>query len=93
MNSFWRFLRDKRNQQVLGWFGGGLVVAVTGLWAVFVYFFPHPKAPDTTQPSEPHRPGKLWWDCHWPRCNWIDHHGGHHIQLGLRAETEVRRLR
>ena len=33
MNSFWRFLRDKRNQQVLGWLGGGLVVAATGLWA------------------------------------------------------------
>jgi hypothetical protein len=28
MNSFWRFLRDKRNQQVLGWIGGGLVVAL-----------------------------------------------------------------
>jgi len=40
MNSFWRFLRDKRNQQVLGWLGGGLVVAATGLWAAFVYFFP-----------------------------------------------------
>ena len=22
MNSFWRFLRDKSNQQVLGWLGG-----------------------------------------------------------------------
>jgi len=32
MNSFWRFLRDKRNQQVLCWLGGGLVVAATGLW-------------------------------------------------------------
>ena len=40
MNSFWRFLRDKRNQQVLGWLGGGLVVAATGLWVAFVYFFP-----------------------------------------------------
>ena len=28
MNSFWRFLRDKRNQQVLGWLGGGLIVAL-----------------------------------------------------------------
>jgi hypothetical protein len=28
MNAFWRFLRDKRNQQVLGWLGGGLVVAL-----------------------------------------------------------------
>ena len=33
MNVMWRFLRGKRNQQVLGWLGGGLVVAGTGLWA------------------------------------------------------------
>jgi hypothetical protein len=51
-NKFWRFLRDKRNQQVLGWLGGGLVAAVTGLWVAFVYFFPHddkkPAAATTT---------------------------------------------
>ena len=46
MNSFWRFLRDKRNQQVLGWLGGGLVVAATGLWVAFVYFFPSVESPD-----------------------------------------------
>jgi hypothetical protein len=51
MNSFWRFLRDKRNQQVLGWLGGGLIVAATGLWAAFVYFFPPPKSLETK--SEP----------------------------------------
>jgi TIR domain len=42
----WGFLRDKSNQQVLGWLGGGLVVAVTGLWAAFVYFFPPGKPPE-----------------------------------------------
>jgi hypothetical protein len=52
MNSFWRFLRDKRNQQVLGWLGGGLVVAATGLWVAFVYFFPPLKFPET-KASEP----------------------------------------
>jgi hypothetical protein len=52
MNSFWRFLRDKRNQQVLGWLGGGLVVAATGLWVAFVYFFPPLKSPET-KASEP----------------------------------------
>lgn len=36
MNSFWRFLRDKHNQQVLGWLGGGLVVLATGLWVAVV---------------------------------------------------------
>jgi hypothetical protein len=40
MNDLWRFLRDKRNQQVLGWLGGGLAVAATGLWFAVVYFFP-----------------------------------------------------
>ena len=49
MNAMWRFLRGKRNQQVLGWHGGGLVVAATGLWAAFVYFFPPVKSP--TPPS------------------------------------------
>jgi hypothetical protein len=47
MNSFWRTLRDRRNQQVLSWLGGGLVVAATGLWVAFVYFFPPPKSPET----------------------------------------------
>src|SRR5262249_24635133 len=46
MNSFWRFLRDRRNQQVLSWLGGGLVVAATGLWVPFVYFLPPPKSPE-----------------------------------------------
>jgi hypothetical protein len=47
MSAFWRFLRDKRNQQVLGWLSGGLVVVATGLWVVFIYFFPPPKSPET----------------------------------------------
>ena len=51
MNAMWRFLRGKRNQQVLGWHGGGLVVAATGLWAAFVYFFPPGKSPEPTPPS------------------------------------------
>ena len=49
MNRFWRFLRDKHNQQVLGWLGGGLVVALTGLWAALVYLFPPPKSPASVQ--------------------------------------------
>src|SRR5436853_3484399 len=44
-------LRDKRNQQVLGWLGGGLVVAATGLWAAFVYFFPPVKSPEAKSPE------------------------------------------
>lgn len=40
MSGLWEFLRQKRNREVLGWLGGGLVVAATGLWAATVYFFP-----------------------------------------------------
>ena len=54
MNSLWRFLRDKRNQQVLGWLGGGLVVAATGLWVVLVYFYPSVESPN---------PAKVQADC------------------------------
>jgi hypothetical protein len=61
MNSFWRFLRDKRNQQVLGWLGGGLVVAATGLWVPFVYFFAPLKSPET-KASEP-APFNVQADC------------------------------
>jgi hypothetical protein len=51
----WSFLRDKRNQQVLGWLGGGLVVVATGAWAAFVYFFPveKPRSPPTVQATPP----------------------------------------
>jgi TIR domain len=50
-DGLWGFLRDKRNQQVLGWLGGGLVVVATGLWAAFVYFFPPGKSPEAKSPE------------------------------------------
>ena len=53
MNAMWRFLRDKRNQQVLGSLGGGLVVAATGLWAGFVYFFTPGKSSEAQKPTPP----------------------------------------
>jgi hypothetical protein len=46
-------LRNKRNQQVLSWLGGGLVVAATGLWAAFVYFSPAGKPPSIQIQSGP----------------------------------------
>jgi hypothetical protein len=55
------FLRDKRNQQVLSWIGGGLVVAATGLWVAFIYFFPAPKSPEAKSP-EP-TPPSVQADC------------------------------
>lgn len=44
MGRFWEFLKQEQNRQVLGWLGGGLVVAATGAWAAFVYFVPAHKA-------------------------------------------------
>ena len=56
MSSLWEFIRQKRNQQVLGWLGGGLVVVATGFWAAIVYLFPPQK------PAEP-RPANVQADC------------------------------
>jgi hypothetical protein len=51
IDGLWGFLREKRNQQILGWLGGGLVVVATGLWAAFVYLFPPGKSPEATFPE------------------------------------------
>lgn len=51
MSELWRFLRDKRNQQVLGWLGGGGVVVATGLWVAIVYFFPPQQSQETKSPA------------------------------------------
>jgi hypothetical protein len=56
MRGLWEFIRQKRNREVLGWLGGGLVVAATGLWAAIVYFFPLQKT------SEP-RAASVQADC------------------------------
>ena len=47
----WGLLRNKRNQQGLGWPGGGLVVAVTGLCVVV--FFPPLKPPEPHSSAMP----------------------------------------
>jgi hypothetical protein len=39
------FLRDEANRAVLGWIGGGVAVAVGGLWAVFTFYVDHSKPP------------------------------------------------
>src|SRR5262245_14741 len=49
-DGWWGFLRHKGNQQVRGWLGAGLVVAVTGLCVAFVYFFPPGKPPEAKSP-------------------------------------------
>ena len=56
MGRIWEFLRQEQNRQILGWIGGGLVVAATGAWAAFVYFAPAQK------PLEP-RPANVEAGC------------------------------
>jgi hypothetical protein len=56
MSSLWEFISRKPNREVLGWLGGGLVVAATGLWAAFVYLFP------PQRPLEP-KPANVQADC------------------------------
>jgi hypothetical protein len=46
MARLWEFLRNEQNRLVLGWIGGGLVVAATGAWAAFIYFYPLHKPPE-----------------------------------------------
>jgi hypothetical protein len=47
MNVFGRFLRDKRNQQVLRSLAGALVVVATAFWVAIAYFFPALESPET----------------------------------------------
>jgi hypothetical protein len=42
--TIWQFLQDEKNQRMLTLIGGGLVVAVGGLWTAFVSFYPAPEA-------------------------------------------------
>ena len=39
----WTFLSNDKNRAVLGWIGGGIVVVIGALWAVFVYLVPPSK--------------------------------------------------
>jgi hypothetical protein len=38
------FLRNEGNRALLAWIGGGLVMLATGLWTVFIHFYPTPEA-------------------------------------------------
>ena len=49
VRTLWRFLRQEKNRQLLGWLGGGVVILAGGLWAAVTFFYsPHPalQAPD-----------------------------------------------
>jgi hypothetical protein len=40
-----KLIRDKTNREIIAWLAGGAVVIVTGLWAVFIHFFPSERPP------------------------------------------------
>ena len=51
MSGLWAFLGSKKNREIIGWLGGGIVVVIAGLWAAFVYFFPLKKDGDGPGPQ------------------------------------------
>lgn len=55
---FWKFLRKNKNRAVLGWIGGGIVVVISALWALFVYL-----APPSKSGSAPSGEGNVTAEC------------------------------
>jgi hypothetical protein len=49
MSQLWSFIGQKKNREILAWIGGGLAVAIAGLWTALVYF----STPDKTTTSSP----------------------------------------
>jgi hypothetical protein len=45
MATLWAIVRKKSNREIISWLGGGAIIAIGGLWALFVYVFP-PKPPE-----------------------------------------------
>ncbi len=48
MRQLWSFLGLEKNRKILAWIGGGLVVAIGGLWTALVHFSDTPKTPAST---------------------------------------------
>jgi hypothetical protein len=38
MSGLWSFLGAKKNREIIGWVGGGIVIVIARLWTAFVYF-------------------------------------------------------
>ncbi|MBL8252778.1 MAG: SUMF1/EgtB/PvdO family nonheme iron enzyme [Candidatus Competibacter sp.] len=41
----WNWLKDQQNREIVTFVGGGLVVVLGGIWAVYTHFFPRPSPP------------------------------------------------
>lgn len=37
-NTIWEFLGDENNRSLIAWIGGGVVVVIGGVWAVFTFY-------------------------------------------------------
>jgi hypothetical protein len=55
----WRFLGAKKNREVLGWIGGGLVVLASAIWVVTIYFFPARHTPESNPAAVEARCGSV----------------------------------
>jgi hypothetical protein len=51
MTTLWAIVREKSNREIISWLGGGAVIVIGGLWALFVYVFP-PMPPDIPENLE-----------------------------------------
>jgi hypothetical protein len=40
MSGIGSFFRSKKNRELIAWWGGGVLIVISGLWTAFVYFFP-----------------------------------------------------
>src|SRR5689334_17618058 len=38
LNRLWAFVRDKKNREIVSWFGGGATVVAAATWTMFIYF-------------------------------------------------------
>jgi len=43
----WEFFRNESNRIVIAWAGGGIVVVISGLWAVFKFLYKKPSSVTT----------------------------------------------
>jgi hypothetical protein len=48
MRKLWSFVGQDKNREILTWIGGGLTVAVAGLWTALVYFSTPSKMPSSS---------------------------------------------
>lgn len=40
MPKFTLFIPSKEKREIITWIGGGILLLVSGIWAVFLYFYP-----------------------------------------------------